>query len=87
MVPAELSTILADRFMTVRKDGADLSLEKHSGRGIHSFLMQIALGVELIPSQERLILFRVQPNIMVHLMHLLFSVWVDLYLTSRRLFA
>ena len=59
VVPAELSTILADRFRTVRKDGADLSSEKHSGRGIHSFLMQIALGVDLIPGQERLALFRV----------------------------
>ena len=59
VVPAELSTILADRFMTVRKDGADLSLEKHSGRDIQSFLMQIVLGVDLIPGLERVTLVRV----------------------------
>ena len=59
MVPAKLSTILADRFRTVHKDGADLSLEKHSDRGIQSFLMQITLGVDLIPGLERVTLVRV----------------------------
>ena len=59
VVPAELYTILADRFRTVRKDGVDLSSEKHSGRGIHSFLMQIALRVDLIPGLERVALVRV----------------------------
>ena len=59
MVPSELSTILADRFMTVREDGADLSLEKHSGQEIQSFLMQIVLGVDLIPGLEPLTLVRI----------------------------
>ena len=46
---ADISTILMDRFRTVREYGADLSLEKRSGFGIHSFLTQLVLWVNLIP--------------------------------------
>ena len=87
IILAELSAILAARFRTFQKDGADLSLEKQSGQGIHSFLAQLASGVDPIPSLERVKLVGVYPDGMVLLMHLLFSVRVDIYSTSRRLFA
>ena len=85
-IPAELSMILTARFQTVREDGAALSLEKRSIQGIHSFLTQIASTVDLIPGLERVNLFRVDPDGMVHLLHSLFPFWVVLYLTSQRLF-
>ena len=71
----------------IQKDGAALSLEKQSGQGIHSFLAQLASGVDPIPSLERVKLVGVYPDGRVLLMHLLFSVRVDIYSTSRRLFA
>ena len=64
-----------------------LSLEESLGQGIHSFLDQIALGVELVPGLERVTLVGVESDGMVHLLHSLFSVQVELYLTSRWLFA
>ena len=36
---------------------------------------------------EQVTLVGVNPDRMVHLTHLLFSVWVDMYSTSRRLFS
>ena len=50
--PDELFAILAARFRTVREDGAVLSSEKRLGQGIHSFLAQIASGVDLIPGLD-----------------------------------
>ena len=64
-----------------------LSLEESLGQGIHSFLDQIALGVELVPGLERVTLVGVESDGMVHLLHSLFSVQVKLYSTSRWLFA
>ena len=87
LILAELAMILADHFHTVRKEGASLSEEKRSGRGIHFFLSQMALGVDLVPGLEKVTLVGFDLDGMVHLMHSLFSVWVDIYLTSRRLFA
>ena len=52
-IPAKLSAILAAHFRTVRKDGVARSSEKRLGRGIHSFLTQLALGVNLITGLER----------------------------------
>ena len=83
----DLSAIITSRFQTVREDGAVLSLEKRSGWGFHYFLEQLVLVMYHIPGLERVTLVEVDPDGMVHLMHLLLSVWVDIYLTSRRLFA
>ena len=86
-IPAELAAILAAHFQTVCEDGAALSLEKRSGWGIHSFLEQLVPGVDPVPSLERVTLVRVDSYGMVHLMHLLFYVRVNIYSTSRRLSA
>ena len=40
-----------------------------------------------VPSLERVTVVRVNPDVSVHLIHSLFSVRVDLYLTHRRLFS
>ena len=54
---------------------------------IHSFLEQLTLGVDPFLSLERLTLVGFDLDGRVHIMHSLFSVRVDLYLTRRRLFA
>ena len=86
-IPGKISTILAGRFRTIFEDGSALPSDKRSGRGIHSFLAQLAWRVDHVPGLERLILVGVDPNIMVHLLHSLLSVPVDLYSTILRLFA
>ena len=85
-IPAELSMILTARFQTVRKDWAALFSEKRSGRGINSFLAQLASGVELIHGLERVTLVRVDLDGMVHLLHSPFYIQVDLYSASQRIF-
>ena len=55
-----------------------LLLDKRLGRGIHSFLEQLTMGVELIPGLEWLILGGVNPDRMLHFLHSLFSIQVDL---------
>ena len=72
--PAELFAILAARFRTVREDRAALTLEKHSGRWIYSFLEHLVWRVDPTPDLDRVKLVGVDPDRMVHLMHLLFSV-------------
>ena len=83
----EIATILASHSQTVRKDRAALLADKCLGRGIQYFLAQLASGVDPVPGLERVTLVRVEPDKMVHIMHLLFSVRVDFYLTRRCLFA
>ena len=83
----EIATILASHSQTVRKDRAALLADKCLGRGIQYFLVQMASGVDPVPGLERVTLVRVEPDKMVHIMHLLFSVRVDFYLTRRCLFA
>ena len=73
--------ILAAHSQTVRKDGAALSEEKRLGRGIRSFLAQLASGMDPAPGLERVTLVGVDPYRMVHLAHSLFSVRFDIYLT------
>ena len=77
-IPDKFSAILVDFFGTVCKDGAALPSDNHSGWGIHSFLAQIELGVELFPGLERVTLFGVNPDGMVYILHSLFSVRFDL---------
>ena len=78
-IPAELSAILVAHFRTVRKDGAALLAEKRLGRGIHSFLAQMASGLDPVHRLYRVTLAGVELDIMVHLMHSLFSVRVNIY--------
>ena len=84
---AKLAAILTDHSRTVREDGAALTPEKRSGRGIHTFLAQLASGVDPVPGLEQETVVRVYPDRRVHLMLSIFSVQFDLYLTQRRLFA
>ena len=53
-------------------------MDKRSGRGIHPFLVQLASGVESIPGLEQVTLVGVDLDRMVHLMHLLLYVWVNI---------
>ena len=77
-IPAELSAILVAAFRTVHKDGAARSSEKRLGRGIHSFLAQLALVVDPIHGLEQVTLVGVDPYEMVHFMHFLISIRVDI---------
>ena len=86
-IPAKLSAILAAHSQTVSKDGAALTAEKRSGQGIHSFLVQLESGVDPVPGLDRVTVVGVDPDGRVHLMHSLFYVQVDLYLTLQCMFA
>ena len=86
VIPAELATILVTHSQTICMDRAALTPEKRSGRGIHSFLAQLTSGVDPVPVLERVTVVRVNPGGRVNIMHLLFSVRVELYLTQRLLF-
>ena len=70
-------------FRMVREDGTALTLNKHSDRGIHSFLDQLSSGVDYIPVMEQVAFIGVDQDGMVHLLHSLFSVPVDLYYTIQ----
>ena len=83
---AELAAILVAHSQTVRKDGTDLTPETHSGRGIQSFLVQLALGVDLVTGMEQVAVVGVDPDGRVHLIQLLFSVQVNVYLSQICLF-
>ena len=52
-IPSEIAAILAAHSCTVCKDRMALTPEKSSGRGIHSFLAQPALGVDPVPGLDR----------------------------------
>ena len=84
---AKLAAILAAHSRTVCKDGTTCTPEERSGRVIHSFLPQLAMGVDLIPGLERVTVVGIDPDEWVLLMQLLFSVQVTIYLTYRLLFA
>ena len=80
-IPAELTVILASHSRTVHEDGAALTPEKRSGWEIHSFLAQLASGVDPVPGLKPVTVVGVDLEGRVHIMHLLFSVRVDLYST------
>ena len=67
--------------------GRPLYSKKRSGRGIHSFLAHLALGVDLITGLKGVNLVRFNPDGMVNLLHSLFSIRFDLYSASQRIFA
>ena len=54
---------------------------------IHSFLVQLALGVDLVPGLERVTMVGLGPDGRLLLLQLFFSVRVNVYLTQRHLFA
>ena len=61
--------------------------EELSGRGIHSFLAQLALRADPVSGLEQVMVVGVDPGRRVHLMNLLLSVRVNVYLTQQRLSA
>ena len=62
-------------------------IEKRAGWGIHSFLAHFVLAVDPFPGLERIFLMGFDQDRTVHLLHLLFSIPVDLKLRTRHLFA
>ena len=68
-------------------DRTACTLEERSGRGLHSFLLHLALGEVPVPGLEKVTLVAVDKDGRVHLMHSLFSVCVDVYSTECHLFA
>ena len=85
--PDDLVNALSARFRVVREDSGSLTTEKRSDRGVHAFLVHLASRVDPVPGFEQVALLQVDPDGMVHLLHLLFSVPVGLYSTAWRLFA
>ena len=67
-IPDKLAAILALHSQTVREDRTALTPEKRSGQGIHSFLAQLTLGVDLVPGLERVTVVGVDPYRRVHIM-------------------
>ena len=61
--------------------------EECLGWGLHSFLEHLTLGEVPVPGLEQVTLVGIDKDGRVHLMHLLFSVCVDVYSTECRLFA
>ena len=53
-LPNALTKIIASRFRMVHEDGVALSTENRAVRGLHSFLANLASGVDLVPGLERL---------------------------------
>ena len=85
-ITSKLSAIIVGRFRVLREDRTALTPDKCSGRGIHSSLEQLTSGAEHIPGLELVAFIGVDQDVTVHLFHLLYSVLVDLYSTSRRIF-
>ena len=78
-IPADLAAILVAHSQTVHEDGTDRTPEERLGRAIHSFLAQLASGVDLIPGLERATMVRIDPDRRVLLLHSLLSVQVNVY--------
>ena len=70
-----------------KEEGGTLSLEKRSVQVVHSFLAHLVSGVDLVPGFEQVGLLQVSPDVVVHVLHSMFSVPFDLYSMARRLFA
>ena len=86
-MPGDLVAASLVRFQLTKEDDGLLSLKKRSGRGVESFLAHLASGVDPVPGFERVGLLQVEPDGMVHVLHSMLSVPVDIYSTARRLFA
>ena len=81
-IPAELAAILADHSRTVHKDWTARTLEERTCRGLHAFLLHLVLGKVPVSGLERVTLVGIDEDGMVHLMHSLFSVRVNIYSTE-----
>ena len=84
---SELAAILAEHSWTVHKEGLVRTPEERTGRGLHAFLLYLAFGEVTVSGLEKITLVGVDKDGRVYLMHLLFSVRVNIYLTECRLFA
>ena len=84
---AEMAAIFAAHSGTFREDRTDCTPEECLGQGIHYFLSHLLFGEVLDTGLERVTLVRVDPDRRVHLMHLLFSVRVNVYSNLCCLFA
>ena len=54
VLPEAMTEVLMSLFRTIHNDGGGLPMVKRSGRRLHSFLMHLALGVDPLPSLERI---------------------------------
>ena len=68
-------------------DGTARTPEARTGQGMNSFLSHFELGEVPVPGLERVTLVGAEKDGRVHLIHLLFSVCVDVYLAECCLFA
>ena len=73
---------LSNRFQVMKENGGPLSPEKRSNRGVYSFLSHLASRVYPVPGFEWVVLLQVDPDGIVHVLHSLLSVPVDLYYTA-----
>ena len=80
-IPAKLSSILVTHTQTVREDGKARTPEERSSQVIHSF------QVDLVPSLERVMMIRLEPDGRVLLMQSLFSVQINVYSNQKFFFA
>ena len=64
-----------------------MSPEKRSGRGVQSFLANLASREDLFPGFERMWLLQLDPDVTVHILHSMLSVPVNLYSMYQSLFA
>ena len=86
-IPADLAAILVEHSQTVRKDGSARTPEERKCRGLPAFLSHLALGEVSVPGLEKVTLVGVDKDGRVRLMHLIFSVRVNVYSAECRLFA
>ena len=86
-IPAELAAILVEHSRTVRKDGTARTPEERTGGGLYAILLHLALGEVPVPGLVRVTLVGVDEDGRVHLMHLLFSVRINVYSTECHIFA
>ena len=87
LIPSELVAILTEHSRIVRKDGSVRIPEERTSWGLHVFLSHLALGEVPVLGLEKVTLVGVDEDGRVHLMHLLFSVRVNVYSTECCLFA
>ena len=74
---AGLALILVAHSRTVRMDGTARTPEERSGRGLHPFLAHVVLGGVPVPGLDWVTLVGADKDGRMHLMHLLFSVRVN----------
>ena len=86
-LPAELISVLLDRFRVSGEDSGVMSTEKRSGCPLHDFLGHLSSRPNPVPGFERLALFGFNQYRTVHILHLLLYAPVNLYSSEQQLFA